>query len=149
MPDDYSSTGGGLKLKGAGTGAGISKKKKKKKNTAITNTSTSTAGLDTALQKALKDEDTLETKTSGEVSRKGDAENCSDGLSEEQLRTLEPRDQTGKTASERAHEEMRRRRLNDRLKREGVKTHKERVEELNRYLSTLSEHHDMPRIGPG
>jgi hypothetical protein len=33
--------------------------------------------------------------------------------------------------------------LNERLKREGVKTHKERVEELNRYLSTLSEHHDM------
>jgi protein FAM32A len=24
-----------------------------------------------------------------------------------------------------------------------MKTHKERVEELNRYLSNLSEHHDM------
>ena len=33
--------------------------------------------------------------------------------------------------------------LNDRLRREGVKTHKVRVEDLNRYLSTLSEHHDM------
>jgi len=33
--------------------------------------------------------------------------------------------------------------LDDRLKREGVKTHKQRVEELNKYLSTLSEHHDM------
>ena len=33
--------------------------------------------------------------------------------------------------------------LDDRLKREGVKTHKERVEELNKYLSNLSEHHDM------
>lgn len=33
--------------------------------------------------------------------------------------------------------------LDERLKREGVKTHKERVEELNKYLSTLSEHHDM------
>ena len=33
--------------------------------------------------------------------------------------------------------------LDERLKREGVKTHKERVEELNRYLSNLSEHHDM------
>ncbi len=39
--------------------------------------------------------------------------------------------------------------LEERLKREGIKTHKERVEELNRYLSGLSEHHDMPRIGPG
>lgn len=33
--------------------------------------------------------------------------------------------------------------LHERLKREGVKTHKERVEELNRYLSAQSEHHDM------
>lgn len=111
MPDDYSSTGGGLKLKGAATGAGISKKKKKKKNTAIPNISTSTAGSETALQKALKDEDTLETKDSGEAVRKGDGESGSDGLSEEQLRTLDPRDQSGKTASERAHEEMRRRRV--------------------------------------
>jgi len=30
-----------------------------------------------------------------------------------------------------------------------LKTHKERVEELNTYLSKLSEHHDMPKIGPG
>lgn len=33
--------------------------------------------------------------------------------------------------------------LDERLRREGTKTHKERVEELNRYLSNLSEHHDM------
>jgi len=30
-----------------------------------------------------------------------------------------------------------------------LKTHKERVEQLNTYLSKLSEHHDMPKIGPG
>lgn len=56
--------------------------------------------------------------------------------------------------------------MHERLQREGVKTHKERVEELNKYLSRLSEHHDMyvflflfcfepkltinrPKIGPG
>ena len=33
--------------------------------------------------------------------------------------------------------------MDEKLKRDGVKTHKERVEELNRYLSNLSEHHDM------
>ncbi|KAG5298540.1 hypothetical protein I7I48_08014 [Histoplasma ohiense] len=54
-----------------------------------------------------------------------------------------------KTEAERRYEEARRKRLDERLKREGFKTHKERVEELNRYLSNLSEHHDMPRIGPG
>ncbi|KAL9604034.1 MAG: hypothetical protein Q9219_000796 [cf. Caloplaca sp. 3 TL-2023] len=55
----------------------------------------------------------------------------------------------GKTEAELRHEERRRRRLEERLKREGTKTHKERVEEFNHYLSNLSEHHDMPRIGPG
>ena len=39
--------------------------------------------------------------------------------------------------------------LNERLKREGVKSHKERVEELNQYLSNLSEHHDMCVSNPG
>ncbi|KAI5298760.1 hypothetical protein KEM55_002972 [Ascosphaera atra] len=54
-----------------------------------------------------------------------------------------------KTKAEMEYEEMRRKRLYQRLKREGVKTHKERVEELNKYLSNMSEHHDMPKIGPG
>jgi len=34
-------------------------------------------------------------------------------------------------------------------KPELLKTHKERVEELNTFLSKLSEHNDMPKIGPG
>ena len=41
------------------------------------------------------------------------------------------------------------RQMMDKIMKEGTKTHKERVEELNKYLSGLSEHHDMPRIGPG
>jgi protein FAM32A len=54
-----------------------------------------------------------------------------------------------KTESEKRHDETRRKRLEERMKRDGVKTHKEKVEELNKYLSGLSEHHDMPKIGPG
>ncbi|KAK6613508.1 hypothetical protein H4I95_01852 [Botrytis cinerea] len=148
MPDDYSFTGGGLKLKGASTGAGITKKKKKKKVPPPT-TSTSppppSTTAATTLQKALKDEDAA----------KPDSEETE--MSEEQLKSLDPATHLGKP-----HLSARMRKcggggyvtfyfhsLNDRLKREGVKTHKERVEELNRYLSTLSEHHDMPKIGPG
>lgn len=33
--------------------------------------------------------------------------------------------------------------MDERLKREGIKSHKQRVEEYNKYLSNLSEHHDM------
>jgi len=53
------------------------------------------------------------------------------------------------TEAERRAEERRRRRIEDRVRREGAKTHKERVEEFNARLAALSEHHDMPRIGPG
>ncbi len=39
--------------------------------------------------------------------------------------------------------------LSESARPELLKTHKERVEQLNSYLSKLSEHHDMPKIGPG
>lgn len=102
MPDDYSFTGGGLKLKGTSTGAGITKKKKKKKvsaPTTSTSPSPSPSTATTTLQKALKDEDAAKP-TSDETE-----------MSEAQLKSLDPRDSSGKTASERAHEEMRRRRV--------------------------------------
>lgn len=37
--------------------------------------------------------------------------------------------------------------MQERLRRDGSKTHKERVEELNKYLSGLTEHHDMYVLG--
>ena len=125
--DEYTSAGsGGLKLKGV-KDARVDKKPKKKRVKGKEKGKESTDHADAELQEALKDEDGV----------------------------LESLDQTRgdnsgrKTDAEKRHEEMRRKRLDERLKREGVKTHKERVEELNRYLSGLSEHHDMPKIGPG
>ncbi|PQE16968.1 DUF1754 superfamily protein [Rutstroemia sp. NJR-2017a BBW] len=136
MPDDYSFAGGGLKLKGGVTGAGVGKKRKKKKKVEGKDGEKGEGkegGVETELQKALREED-------GEDKVDEDGDTGSD---------LEEKDGEGKTEAERRREDMRRRRLIQRLEREGVKTHKQRVEELNRYLSTLSEHHDMPRIGPG
>ncbi|PFH60129.1 hypothetical protein XA68_11402 [Ophiocordyceps unilateralis] len=59
-----------------------------------------------------------------------------------------------KTESERRYEEAKKKRILQMTHASGarpelLKTHKERVEELNTYLSKLSEHHDMPKIGPG
>ncbi|KAK3630506.1 hypothetical protein LTR56_017425 [Elasticomyces elasticus] len=131
MPSsDYSSAvGGGLKLKGA-KDAGIKKKKKKSKpSEPATATSEAEPSEQTALQKALADEETgLEA-----AGKEREAETRQFGKTEAQVR----------------HEERRRKRLDERLQKEGIKTHKERVEELNKYLSGLSEHHDMPKIGPG
>ncbi|THW78194.1 hypothetical protein D6D18_09743 [Aureobasidium pullulans] len=134
MPSsEYTSAGGGLKLKGA-KNAGIDKKRKKKSSSK----STAVAAASSASKEATPAKDTAtdpESTTDLEQREKNKEE------------SLIPDD--GKTEYERRHEETRRKRLEERLMREGVKTHKERVEELNKYLSTLSEHHDMPRIGPG
>ncbi|TKA22579.1 hypothetical protein B0A50_08149 [Salinomyces thailandicus] len=133
MPSsDYSNAvGGGLKLKGA-KDAGVKKHKKSKKAKAVDGESTEKSSEQTALQVALADEERL------------DGEN---GTARE-IRETEVKEY-GKTEAQKRQEERRRKRLEERLTREGIKTHKERVEELNKYLSNLSEHHDMPRIGPG
>ncbi|PMD26151.1 DUF1754-domain-containing protein [Hyaloscypha hepaticicola] len=144
MPSDaYASVvRGGLKLKGS---SGITKKKKKKSKER--DGELGEVKKD-ALQKALEDEDSAfaKMKDKGKGKAGGDGELEEEGDKELEV---EERGKDGKTASERAYEEMRRKRLHERLQKEGVKTHKEKVEELNKYLSNLSEHHDMPRIGPG
>lgn len=158
MPSsDYTNAvGGGLKLKGA-KDAGVKKHKKKKPKTESSISKQAEekeqeGDTPTTLQKALAEEEGADVPEPDSATK-----------------AIKDRDTgVGKTEAQRKHEEMRRKRvchaidislfrtmtndvlqLDDRLKREGVKTHKERVEELNKYLSGLSEHHDMPRIGPG
>ncbi|PKS05324.1 hypothetical protein jhhlp_008698 [Lomentospora prolificans] len=142
MPlDDYASVGGGgaLRLKGAK----VSKsKKKKKKDKAGLERALSDAGGELALVKKDGDDGDDEVEKRIMKSRKGDAEE------EEDVSV------TRKTEAERRLDEARRKRFlemaeNPDARPELLKTHKERVEELNSFLSKLSEHNDMPKIGPG
>lgn len=128
MPSsDYAAAGGALKLKGGG----IEKKKKKKK------------------PKANPAESPDETSTA-HVPSKSPTQTPDRSLSPATAeRTIKESGGRQKTEAEKRHDEMRRKRLEEKVKKEGVKTHKEKVEELNKYLSGLSEHHDMPKIGPG
>lgn len=101
MPaDEYASTvRGGLKLKG-GAPTGIKKKKKKPKVP-----SASTGSKASALQAALEDEDGAASK---DVVLK---KNRGEGPEEEAVAAEGGGFDDGKTASERAHEEMRRKRV--------------------------------------
>ena len=136
MPSDYTTAGGGLKLKGAG---GIDKKKKKKRPKPTEGDSTTTTTTEVE-KRTSKPED---AKAPGVASP-------SRSLSPEAAeRAIKEGGGRKKTEAERRHEEYRRKRLEEKMRKEGVKTHKEKVEELNKYLSGLSEHHDMPKIGPG
>lgn len=129
MPSDYTTAGGGLKLKGA---AGVDKKKKKKRPKPAEGGESSTTAME---KRTTKPEDVTSPGRS-----------LSPDTAEKALKESGARK---KTEAEKRHEEYRRKRLEEKMKKEGVKTHKEKVEELNKYLSGLSEHHDMPKIGPG
>ncbi|KAI9673347.1 MAG: hypothetical protein M1829_004114 [Trizodia sp. TS-e1964] len=135
--DEYMATGGSLKLKGVKD----SKIKKKKKKP-----SSSSSGFKPSLANSASVTSSENNTAQEQVARDEDEKAPPQpDLNEEDQRDLF----AGKTEAERRHEEQKRKRLDERLMKEGIKSHKERVEDLNKYLSKLSEHHDMPRIGPG
>jgi protein FAM32A len=129
MPSsDYTASSGALKLKGA---AGVTKKKKKRPKPAETIAESSSA--------IAKQPDGAE----GETSSTSAAQNEDDeDRARDELQKYKASG-TVKTEAEMRFEENRRKRMEEKLKKDGSKTHKERVEDLNRYLSKLSEHHDM------
>ncbi|KAJ8110073.1 hypothetical protein ONZ43_g5970 [Nemania bipapillata] len=136
MPaDDYVSagTGGALKLKGAK----IHKSKKKKKSKSKDKDKLAN------LERSLSSGDSLPTKH----------DDRGKDIESEPEPEPEPEPEY-KTEAERRHEEAMKKKMQRMLEDPALaseirKTHKERVESLNTYLSKLSEHHDMPKIGPG
>lgn len=53
------------------------------------------------------------------------------------------------TEAERKFEEVRKKRMHQRIAKEARTSHKEKVDAFNKYLGSLSEHHDIPKVGPG
>ncbi|GJC81808.1 uncharacterized protein ColLi_04646 [Colletotrichum liriopes] len=156
MPlDEYASAvGGGLKLKGGKVGK-PKKKKRREKSDLEKNLETGDEGGGTsgALVKhrdeaASEDDDRKKKSKKRAGSQDPGAEADAEGDRDDDGRVVQ------KTEAERRYEERKRKRLlelaeSSSARPELLKTHKERVEELNTYLSKLSEHHDMPKIGPG
>jgi len=56
---------------------------------------------------------------------------------------------TKKTDSEKAFLQLKHRRLKERISKKMLKTHREKIKELNEHLSNLPVHFDIPRVGPG
>ena len=163
MPsDDYAPVvRGGLKLKGSAP-SGI-KKKKKKVKPAVPSSATAESALASAAAcgsiSPSKSSSPSGADASKDISKLSASERSAEiAKTKAELADLQAQvadedqeEERGyKTPAQKRQEEVRMRRLKEKFEREGGgKTHKQRVEELNRYLSGLSEHHDMPRIGPG
>ncbi|KAK3296991.1 uncharacterized protein B0H64DRAFT_473157 [Chaetomium fimeti] len=157
MPsDEYAPAARGpLRLKGA---AGVTKKKKKKSGKSGSKGTDLEKNLSTGGDAAVDDSSARAlVLAGGEKGGEG-----SDGGEEGRERTREDGgegegeggEEENKTETERRFAEAKKKRLKEltesgRIRPELLKTHKERVEELNAHLARLSEHHDMPKIGPG
>ncbi|VDB86585.1 unnamed protein product [Peniophora sp. CBMAI 1063] len=123
MSDAYDfRPGGSLKLKGA-DGAGKKKKSKSKSKS---------SAKDELLQPPPKSSSPVPTSSGRESPAAGSSKTADK-----------------KTEAERRFEATQRKRLAEKIKREAGKTHKDRVHEFNAKLESLSEHHDIPKVGPG
>jgi protein FAM32A len=128
MSDAYDfRPGGSLKLKGVKEG-GVKKKKKSKSSSS----------------KSSKDQERLKELLQEEMggSPSGSGRNSPAATSASGAKD-------NRTEAEKRFEETKRRRLAERVEKLAHKTHKERVQEFNAHLETLSEHHDIPKVGPG
>lgn len=68
---------------------------------------------------------------------------------EEERKELETVKAPVMTAAELAFQEKRKQREIERLSKLADKSHRERIAEFNKHLASLTEHNDLPKIGPG
>ncbi|KAF4623341.1 hypothetical protein D9613_002222 [Agrocybe pediades] len=120
--------GGSLKLKGGVAEGGIVKKKKKKSK-----------HVSESVTKHIDSNEVGKDNISGLV----DNEKLGSGSSRNSPALAGG--STRKTEAERRFEEVQKRRLEQRIKKLAHKTHKDRVNEFNAHLESLSEHHDIPK----
>ncbi|PIL31765.1 hypothetical protein GSI_06469 [Ganoderma sinense ZZ0214-1] len=135
MSSDYDfRPGGSLKLKGGVKDGGIVKKKKKSKKDKEKAVPPDEDRVQ-ALERAIKEEESRSASPSGS------------GRSTPVIASSSSNDR--KTAAEKRFEEIQKKRLAEKVARLASKTHKDRVSEFNAKLEALSEHHDIPKVGPG
>lgn len=130
MPSsDYTSRSGALRIKGL---SGVSKPKKKKKKPK--------AEPNDHNREASESRDPSKDDAAKDGAQKDDEPETS--KSDENL-AADKAERGVKTQAELRFEEQRRKRLKERLAKEGPKTHRQNVEAFNTALSKLSEHNDM------
>ncbi|KIY51291.1 DUF1754-domain-containing protein [Fistulina hepatica ATCC 64428] len=128
-------TGGSLKLKGGKSEGGVVKKKKKSK---LIHDATTGRDREREKVKDLLFQDDGDSKQSG-------SDRNSPAVGGSNSNSTSDR----KTEAERRFEEVQKKRLAQRVAKMAGKTHKDRVAEFNAHLDSLSEHHDIPKVGPG
>lgn len=127
------STGGfvGGKLKLKGDASGVSKKKKKKKSTG--------EGSELALAASADGGGAAAAKAPAEPVK------TKDGY----VLPAPPEGADRRTEAQKRHEARLAKLEAERLASHAAKGYRDRVKEFNEHLASLSEHHDIPKVGPG
>jgi hypothetical protein len=60
-----------------------------------------------------------------------------------------PKPKDNRTEAEKRYDEQAERTQARLIEKMASKSHKDKVRDFNEYLSKLSEHHDIPKVGPG
>ncbi|TKY64699.1 FAM32A protein [Spatholobus suberectus] len=128
--------GGKLKLKGKAldVAGGVKKKKKKSKRNQdqILQVAEEEISAGGSTEQA-KDPNDQAINDVSEVSGKGKAAHYDDHLTPAERRYIEQREQLD------VH----------RLAKIANKSHRDRIQDFNQYLANMSEHYDIPKVGPG
>ncbi|KAJ0988272.1 hypothetical protein J5N97_006628 [Dioscorea zingiberensis] len=127
--------GGKLKLKGKALDvkAGGIKKKKKQKHRHDQDSLVEGDKLPEGGSARLSDDNNEDINEDEKVGDEGHASACDDQLTPAEKRYIEQRERI----------DMRR------LAKTADKSHRDRIQDFNQYLANLSEHYDIPKVGPG
>jgi len=120
--------GGKLKLKGGDSLKGGVKKKKKK----------ASSGSELAVTGSEAAGEGQQTKAAEPVKTKGGY-----------VLPTPAADADRRTEAEKRHQEKLRKLEEERLLKQAAKGYRDRVKDFNEHLASLSEHHDIPKVGPG
>ncbi|XP_010537740.1 PREDICTED: protein FAM32A [Tarenaya hassleriana] len=128
--------GGKLKLKGKALdvrAGGVKKKKKQKKH-------------EEQSGKKLSERELLEGEGAGASDEANEEEETVDKSAGDD-KPLHCDDQL--TPAERRYIEQRQKLDVNKLAKEANKSHRDRIQDFNQYLANMSEHYDIPKVGPG
>ncbi|CAL9215267.1 hypothetical protein ISN45_Aa01g009070 [Arabidopsis thaliana x Arabidopsis arenosa] len=136
--------GGKLKLKGKALdvkAGGVKKKKKHKRQ--------EEQALKITEHELIEGESTEALGKLIEGEEEGEEIGRSDKASEDAKLQQQHDDDDLLTPAERRYIEQKQRLDVQKLAKEANKSHRNRIEDFNQYLANMSEHYDIPKVGPG
>ncbi|CAK7323772.1 unnamed protein product [Dovyalis caffra] len=133
--------GGKLKLKGKALDVKAGSIKKKKKKHQKKHIDSSDQVIDNELSTGQSVEEPIDDVNEKDIKNDDGEKTSEEGKTASYIDHLTP--------AERRYIEQRERIDVHRMAKEADKSHRDRIQDFNQYLANMSEHYDIPKVGPG